>query len=291
MTARRPRSRARLHPAPASRAGVVLALLAVLATGRVAAQTLGAGAAAPAPAGPASATPRRPGSDYMSPALQALQRDDAQNPAQLWVVEGRQLWQRAAANGQRCATCHALTAGTAPRHLADAAARHPAWDASRGRPITLPARIDQCRVQHLGLPSQGPDGDEVLALGALLAQQSRGQPIQASTAPGMAPWVARGQSLWQARLGQLNLACMHCHDQRAGQRLGGAPIPQAHPTGYPLYRLEWQTLGSLQRRLRGCLVGVRAEAWAPQADEWLALESFLARRADGMTHEGAALRP
>jgi sulfur-oxidizing protein SoxA len=84
---------------------------------------------------------------------------------------------------------------------------------------------------------------------------------------------------------------VHCHDQRAGQRLGGAPIPQAHPTGYPLYRLEWQTLGSLQRRLRGCLVGVRAEAWAPQADEWLALESYLARRADGMAHEGAALRP
>ena len=50
---------------------------------------------------------------------------------------------------------------------------------------------------------------------------------------------------------------------RAGvmfRRLGGSPITQGHPTGYPIYRLEWQSLGSLQRRLRNCLAGVRAEA-------------------------------
>lgn len=39
-------------------------------------------------------------------------------------------------------------------------------------------------------------------------------------------------------------------------------IPQAHPTGYPIYRLEWQSMGSLQRRLRNCMTGVRAEPYA-----------------------------
>jgi len=29
--------------------------------------------------------------------------------------------------------------------------------------------------------------------------------------------------------------------------------------GFGKYRLEWQSLGSLQRRLRNCLVGMRAE--------------------------------
>ncbi len=243
---------------------------------------------------PAAPDPRRPGSADMSPALQALQRDDTQNPAQLWVAEGHSLWQRAAANGRRCTDCHALGEGPSPRHVAAAAARHPVWDAARGKPITLAGRIDQCRAQHLQLPAQGPEGTEVLALGALLAQQARGQPLHAPDArdaSAMAPWIARGEALRRTRLGQLNLACMHCHDQRAGQRLGGAPIPQGHPTGYPLYRLEWQTLGSLQRRMKGCLVGVRAEPWAPAADEWLALETYLARRAAGMVHEGAALRP
>jgi sulfur-oxidizing protein SoxA len=104
-------------------------------------------------------------------------------------------------------------------------------------------------------------------------------------------WRQRGERLWQQRLGQLNLACVHCHDQRAGQRLGGALIPQGHPTGVPAYRLEWQGMGSLERRLRSCLVGVRAEPFAPGSDEWLALELHLVNRAAGMAVEGAAIRP
>ena len=48
------------------------------------------------------------------------------------------------------------------------------------------------------------------------------------------------------REGQLNLSCANCHDDNWDKRLAGSPIPQAHPTGYPIYRLEWQTLGSLQ---------------------------------------------
>ena len=74
-------------------------------------------------------------------------------------------------------------------------------------------------------------------------------------------------------------------------RLGGAPIPQGHATGYPIYRLEWQTLGSIERRLHGCVAGVRAEPFAPGADEWLALQVYLQQRAAGLRHEGVAVRP
>ena len=49
--------------------------------------------------------------------------------------------------------------------------------------------------------------------------------------------------------------------------MGGAAIPQAHPTGYPLYRLEWQSLGSLRRRLHNCLIGMRAEPYPNDAPE------------------------
>jgi L-cysteine S-thiosulfotransferase len=68
-------------------------------------------------------------------------------------------------------------------------------------------------------------------------------------------------------------------------------IPQAHPTGYPLYRLEWQSLGSLQRRLRNCLTGMRAVPYAYGAQEMTELELFLARRARGLTLETPAVRP
>lgn len=228
---------------------------------------------------------RRSGTEFMSPALQTLQRDDAQNPAQLWVKDGEALWARTEPGGPACASCHA---DGSQRGMA---ARHPAWDDRLGRPVTLADRIDQCRQRHQGLPPQGPDGAELLSLAAYLAQASRGQPMAPASDARLLPWRARGERLWQQRMGQLNLACRHCHDQHAGARLGGATIPQAHPTGYPSYRLEWQTLGSLPRRLRGCLVGVRAEPFASGADEWLALELFLAQRAAGMLLEGPALRP
>ena len=52
-----------------------------------------------------------------------------------------------------------------------------------------------------------------------------------------------------------------------------------------------KNLGPLERRLRNCVVGVRAEPFAPGAEEWLALEVQLMRRAAGMAHEGVAVRP
>jgi len=229
--------------------------------------------------------PRRSGAEFMSPTLQALQRDDTQNPAQLWVREGEALWSRVAGNGRSCTGCHTGSSWH------DAAVRYPVFDGAAGRPLTLTGRIEQCRQQHLQLPPQGPDGVEVLALSAWLAQRARGLPIAPPDDPRLRHWQQRGEQLWMQRFGQLDLACTHCHDQRAGLRLGGAPIPQAHVTGYPVYRLEWQAMGSLQRRLRGCMSGVRAQPFAADADEWLALEAWLTRRSAGMTSEGAGLRP
>jgi sulfur-oxidizing protein SoxA len=234
---------------------------------------------------PAATQDRRSGFDDLSPALKAMQADDTQNPGMLWVRQGEVLWSRVPASGRACVACHAEPAATGM------AARFPSWDAEHRRPVALPARVDACRVRHQAASPQGPDGEEVLALSAYLGSRSRGRPLQPDPAPGLARWQAQGEALWNRRLGQLNLACVHCHDQRAGARLGGATIPQGHPTGYPAYRLEWQGLGSLQRRLRGCVTGVRAEPWAPGADEWLALEVYLARRATGLPVETPAVRP
>ena len=232
--------------------------------------------------------PRRSGLDYMSPALQALQRDDAQNPALLWVQDGAALWQAPAGKlGKSCASCH----GDAHQSMAGVAARYPAWDGRSNAALNLHGRINACRQQHQQAPALAPDHADALALATYLGLQSRGQPLAPPDDARLAPLRQQGQALWQQRLGQLNLACLHCHDQRAGQKLGGAAIPQGHATGYPSYRLEWQGLGSLQRRLRGCVVGVRAEPWAPDAPEWLALEAWLAQRAAGMAVETPAVRP
>ncbi len=231
---------------------------------------------------------RRSGLDDMSPALQALQRHDSQNPAFLFVQDGAALWQAAAGKtGKRCADCH----GDAARSMAGVAARYPAWDEASAAPLNLAGRVNACRVRHqqaLPLPA---DHAEQLALLAFVGLQSRGLPMAPPADPRLAPLRAQGQALWQQRLGQLNLACSHCHDRHAGAKLAGATIPQGRATGYPSYRLEWQALGSLQRRLRACVVGVRAEPWAADAEPWLRLEAWLAQRDAGMAVETPAVRP
>jgi sulfur-oxidizing protein SoxA len=93
------------------------------------------------------------------------------------------------------------------------------------------------------------------------------------------------------RQGQLNLSCANCHDDNWDKRLAGSAITQAHPTGYPLYRLEWQSLGSLQRRLRACIFGIRAQPYDTGAPELVELELYLMSRARGMPIETPAVRP
>ena len=87
------------------------------------------------------------------------------------------------------------------------------------------------------------------------------------------------------------LYCSQCHDNLWGKRLAGNVVPQGHPTGYPVYRLEWQGIGSLQRRLRNCLSGMRAEVPPYGAPELVELELFLMWRARGLPIETPAVRP
>ena len=248
---------------------------------------LAAAAALAACAVHAQVDTRRPGSAFMSPSTQAMQRDDLANPAMLGVGDGEALWRaKAGSAGKACGDCH----GDAKTSMRGVAARYPAYDASANRPVTLAQRIDACRVRQEA-PPLAPESRDRLALEAYVALQSRGMPIAPPDDARLAPYRERGAALWRTRIGQLDLACAQCHDGLAGERLGGSVIPEGHATGYPVYRLEWQSLGSLERRLRGCMFGVRAEVPAYGAIELVELELYLATRAAGMTVDAPGVRP
>ena len=231
---------------------------------------------------------RRSGYDLMSSETRAMQDDDATNPGMLWVLDGEVLWNRKAGAADRaCAACH----GDARTSMKGVAARYPAFDAALGRPVNLEQRINACRLDRQDAPPLAYESRELLALTAYVARQSRGLPIEIATDARTQPFLDTGRALWERRQGQLNLACRNCHDDNWGRRLAGSVIPQAHPTGYPLYRLEWQTLGSLQRRLRNCLVGMRAEPYEYGDPALVDLELYLMWRANGMRVETPAVRP
>jgi len=231
---------------------------------------------------------RRSGYDFMKPDTKAMQDDETANPGMLWVLDGEALWKRklGAAN-KACADCH----DDARTSMKGVAARYPAFDKAAGRPIDLEQRINSCRSNHQQATPLPFEGRELLALTAFVARQSRGNPIEPVSDPQLEPFIARGRALYDTRQGQLNLACGNCHVEVWDKRLAGSAITQGQATGYPLYRLEWQTLGSLQRRLRACLTGIRAQPYDYGSPELVELELYLMSRAKGMPLESPAVRP
>ena len=231
---------------------------------------------------------RRSGTSFMTPDTRAMQDDDTSNPGMLWVLDGEKLWARKTGAAEKaCADCH----NDARASMKGIAARYPAFDKALGRPVNLEQRINLCRVNQQQATPLAYESRDLLALTALVAQQSRGVAIETGSDPQLAPFIAKGRELFMQRQGQLNLGCTNCHDDNWDKRLAGSSITQAHPTGYPLYRLEWQSLGSLQRRLRACITGIRAQAYDFGAPELVELELYLMSRAKDMPLEAPAVRP
>ncbi|AVO44377.1 sulfur oxidation c-type cytochrome SoxA [Phreatobacter cathodiphilus] len=222
---------------------------------------------------------------FLSPDLRALQDDPSRHPGWLWVDSGETLWRAAPAGGRpSCQGCHGDIGG-----MRGAATRYPQV-AGDGRLLNLEGRIETCRSRHQQAPAFGYESDDLLALTAAVAVQSRGLPTAVATDGPAASFVAEGRRLFETRMGQLNLSCAHCHEANVGRRLRGDVISSGVGTGFPAYRLEWNTMGSLHRRLRACSLGVRATQFSYGSAEYLALELYLAVRARGLPVESPGLR-
>jgi L-cysteine S-thiosulfotransferase len=211
----------------------------------------------------------------MSRETRAMQDDEATHPALFTLMDGEALF------NANCASCH--------RDMKGVAARYPA--VKDGKLRNLDQQINACRTERQKQPGFAYESRELLALSTYIGRQSRGMPIEIAVNEAGQKYLDAGRATFVRRQGQLNLACAQCHDDNWGKSLAGNPIPQAHPTGYPLYRLEWQGVGSLQRRLRNCMIGVRAEPYAYGSQEFVELELYLMWRARGMPLETPAVRP
>lgn len=229
----------------------------------------------------------RSGATYTGADVRAMQQDDFSNPGMLWVESGAKLWSTpAGSGGQSCATCH----NDAKASMKGVSARYPAFDTVAKRLFNVEARINSCRVDRQKAEAFKPESEDLLALTAYVNHQSRGTPVKVAIDGPAREHYDRGRAFYYRRIGQMNMACATCHEQNFGRRLFAETISQGQPNAYPIYRLEWQTMGSLHRRLRSCLFGVRAELLPIGSPELLDLELFLAWRAEGLAVETPGVR-
>lgn len=227
------------------------------------------------------------GSEFTSEANRALQADDFANPGMLWVTRGESLWGEAAgSSGKSCASCH----DEAARSMKGVATRYPRLDPGSARLVTISGRINLCRQRNQATTPLAMESEALLALTSYVTYQSRGMPMSITIDMHNERAFERGRDRFYRRMGQMNLACTHCHDRNWGRTLLHERISQGHGTGFPAYKQDWQTVGSLERRLRACYSGLRAQMPPYGARELVELELFLAWRANGLPIEAPGVR-
>lgn len=222
---------------------------------------------------------------FLRPETQALQDDEFSNPGFLWVDRGREAFHQDMGEGA-CSSCHQ----DGGEGLMGVAARYPAIDEQSGELLNMEGRINTCRRRHQNLDPHSYESEDLLSLTAFVMSLSKSMPQTVEVTPATQIYFDRGEDYFFTRRGQFNMSCASCHNETWGKRLRGDTISQGHSNGFPAYRLEWQSLGSLHRRLRDCDIGVRAEPLPFGDDTYTAVEFYLAVRSQGLPLESPAIR-
>lgn len=230
--------------------------------------------------------PSLSGYEFLHEETKALQDDAFANPGMLWVDRGYELYSMAATGNRSCSSCH----GSSGEEFIGIADSYPSLDERTGELVNIENRINLCRSRYLSQSQLPYEHDDLLALTAYVLSKSRGKTIDRKPEKHLIEHWEVGRDYFHTRRGQMNLSCSQCHDENWGKQMRGDTISQGHSNGFPTYRFEWQSLGSLHRRFRDCDLGVRAEPHEAGSLIYTQLELYLQLRANGLAIESPSVR-
>jgi sulfur-oxidizing protein SoxA len=223
---------------------------------------------------------------FRSDETQSLQMDDFENPGMIFVDDAIEAWNAVeGTEGNSCASCHGE-----PESMAGVRAVYPKWNDAAEEVRTMAMQINGCRTEQMGAEEWKYDKTDMLNMEALLASVSRGMPVDvAIDGPVQAIWEM-GRDLYYTRTGQLDLSCANCHEDNYGNNIRADHLSQGQINGFPTYRLKNAKLNGVQSRFRGCVRDTRAETYAVNSEEFIALELYVASRGNGLSVEGPSVR-
>ena len=221
---------------------------------------------------------------FRTPETQALQTDDFDNPAMVFVDQARDLWETVdGSEGKSCASCHSNV-----EDFAGLTAAMP--KVIDGKLTTMEDLINTHRAEVMGAEPWKWSGTEMQSMVALIGLQSRGMPMNVAIDGEAAPFWEQGKEMYYTRFGQLELSCANCHEDNYGNMIRADHLSQGQVNGFPTYRLKQAKLISKHNRFRGCIRDTRAETFAEGSDEFRALELYVASRSNGLHVETPAVR-
>lgn len=207
-------------------------------------------------------------------------------PYELAVDHGQELFETPFSNGKTYADCFE-NGGIGIRH------KYPYFDVEQGQVVTLELAINQCREANGEKPLKYRRG-AIAELSAYMAYTTRGKKIDVAIPddPRALAAYESGKRFYYTKRGQLNFSCADCHITAVGNRLRAELLSPAlgQPSHFPMYRLQWGEVGTMHRRISGCLGQFRARAFKSQSEEYRNLEYFLTYMSNGLTVNGPGVR-
>jgi len=202
------------------------------------------------------------------------------------LEEGETLYNTAFKNGKNYASCFENGGENIRQH-------YPKFDSKRSMVVTLEMAINECRTHNKEEPLPYKKGD-IAKISAYMASTSEGSEINVATPKSKDELAAydAGKQYFYSKRGQLNFSCANCHVQNVGRKARSETLSPAlgHPTHFPVYRLKWESFGTLHRRFASCNKQIRAEPLSAQSEAYRNLEYFLTYMSNGLPVNGPASR-
>lgn len=218
---------------------------------------------------------------------QQLQMDDFDNPGMIFVDKAQEVWTAVdGSEGKSCASCH----GAAEEGMSGVRPVMPKYNEAKGEMYTLEMYVNDCRTDRMGAEAWDVNGDEMVEMTALISSVSRGMPVNVAIDGPAQPFWEKGKEIYYTRYGLLELSCANCHEDNYGNMIRADHLSQGHVNGFPVYRLKDAKLSSIHNRFKGCIRDTRAETYAPGSPEFIALETYVASRGNGLSVEGPSVR-
>ena len=223
---------------------------------------------------------------------QAIQDDKFSNPGMIYVDRGSRLWHAIEGrHAKACADCH----GDAAQSMMGVGSTYPKVNLESDQLINLGQQIQLCRIKNMdAAPFKAHDheheSEDLLALQAYVMFQSHGMPLSVSVVDLAEPFFDYGRQLYHQRVGQSDLTCSQCHDERVGRLLRAERISQGHVNGFPTYMLRWDKMISAHRRFQFCNEQARAEPLPLDHPDYNALQLYVSWRGNGLAVETPAVR-
>lgn len=171
---------------------------------------------------------------------------------------------------------------------------YPYYDEKKKEVVSLTGAINKC-LTDAGQKAWNEKKGDMATFEAYIASETKDAgkkvDIKIESANAAAAYE-RGKEYYYTQRGYLKLSCATCHVQGSGKRVRNESLSQlaGQTTHFPVYRLKWGGLGTLERRMEGCIKDQGQVPPKTNSQTMKELLYFMAYMSNGMNVDGPDVR-